>query len=410
MTMKVIVLGAGGMGRYAARTAVTFDFVDELVVADLDATAAIRFAETLGPKARAAAVDVADESALLRLFSGAGAVLNTVGPFFRLGPPVLSAAIRAGCHYLDINDDWESTEAMLAMDEAARARGVTAVIGMGASPGISNLLATTALRELDVVEELYPGFDVDAAMPESRGPRPCAATIHGVHQLTGTIRVFDDGRFVDESPMRRVDFAYPGLGPRTGWTMGHPEAVTFPRYFPSLRRSVILMTTSRANRVAMRFLGALVDRHLVSLERAAVWVEWLEGVGKPAKTPADYLRELLDAGAAKLPPLFAVAVGRKDARPATVAATVLSAPPVGMGGATGVPLAVGLAVVRPDHEQQRGVFAPEAIVDPTDFFDRLAPLCDPARRSAADLLLISRSWESKDLCADIRSRALSPPS
>jgi len=403
--MKVIALGAGGMGRYAARTAVTFDFVDELIVADLNFAAATRFAETLGAKARAAAVDVTDESALLRLFSGAAVVLNTVGPFFRLGPPVLRAAIKAGCHYLDINDDWESTEAMLAMDEDARARGVTAVIGMGASPGISNLLATTALRELDLVEELYAGFDLDAAMPETRGPAPCAATVHGVHQLTGTIRVFDGGRFVDEPPMRRVDLDYPGLGPRTGWTMGHPEAITFPRYFSSLRRSLILMTMSRSNLVAMRLLGALVDRNLVSLERAAAWVEWLEGVGTPVKTPADYVRELLDAGAAKLPPLFAIAVGRKDTRPATVAATVLSAPPVGMGGATGVPLAVGLAVVRPDQEQKRGVFAPEAIVDPAGFFDRLAPLCDPVKKSAADLLLLSRSWEPKDLRVDIRSRA-----
>lgn len=32
--MKVVVLGAGGMGRYAARTAATLDCVDELVVAD----------------------------------------------------------------------------------------------------------------------------------------------------------------------------------------------------------------------------------------------------------------------------------------------------------------------------------------------------------------------------------------
>ncbi len=402
--MKVVALGAGGMGRYAARTAVAFDFVEELIVADLDPAAATRLAETLGAKACAAAVDVTDEAALLRLFSGAGAVLNTVGPFFRLGPPVLRAAIRAGCHYLDINDDWESTEAMLAMDGDARARGVTAVIGMGASPGISNLLAATAIRELDVVEELYAGFDADAAMPESRSPRPSAATIHGVHQLTGRIRVFDEGRFVDEAPRRRVDFEYPGVGPRTGWTMGHPEAITFPRYFPSLRKSLVLMTTSRANMWVLRILGSLVDRNRLSIERAAAWIEWLEGVGKPVKTPGDYVREMIDESVSRLPPLFAVAVGRKNDSPATVAATVLSAPAVGMGGATGVPLAVGLATLRPDLEQQRGVFAPEAIVDPGDFFDRLAPLCDPVRNSMADLLLVSRSWEPRSLRMEMKAR------
>jgi len=403
--MKVTVLGAGGMGQYAARCAATFDFVDELVVADRDASAAERVAQALGARARSTAVDVTDDAALGRLLSGSGAVLNTVGPFFRLGPPVLRAAIRAGCHYLDINDDWESTEAMLAMHDDARAGGVTAVIGMGASPGISNLLAVTAMRELDATEELYPGFDVDAAIPETRGPRPSAAMIHGVHQLTGRIRVFDGGRFVDERPMRRVDLDYPGLGPRAGWTIGHPEAITFPRYHAPLRRSRILMTTSRPKILAMRALALLVDSGLLSIERAAAWVERLEGAGRPAKNPVDHLRELGAGQSRKLPALFAVARGRKHDRPATVAATIVSAPAGGMGGATGVPLAVGLAVVRPDGDRQRGVFAPEGIVDPDAFFDRLAPLCSPARTGRGDLVLVSRSWEPHDLRATLRRLA-----
>jgi saccharopine dehydrogenase-like NADP-dependent oxidoreductase len=400
--MKVVVLGAGGMGRYAARTAVGFDFVDELVVADLDAAAAARLAAGLGPKARAVGADATDQSGLVRLLSGAAAVLNTVGPFFRFGPPVLRAALHARCHYLDINDDWESTEAMLAMDDEARARGVTAVVGMGASPGISNLLAVTAMRELDAVEELYPGFDLDAAMPETRGPTPCAATVHGVHQLTGRIRVYDGGRFIDEPPMRRVVVDYPGLGRRTGWTMGHPEAITFPRLYPTLRRSLILMTMADANVLTMRVLRRLVDTGLVSLERAARWVEWLEGVGKPAKTPDQYVREIVAENHAKLPPLFAIARGWRNGEPAAAAATVLSAPPVGMGGATGVPLALGLAVVRPDMNQKRGVFAPEAIVDPDVFFDDLAPLCEPVKEGRENLLLVSRSWEQRDLRAELR--------
>jgi len=134
--VKVVVLGAGGMGRYAAQTAAALDFVEELVVGDLDGGAADDIAARLGPKASGSAVDVQNDRAMSKLFSGATAVLNTVGPFFRLGPPVLRAAITAGVHYLDINDDWESTEAMLALDDNARSAGVTAVIGVGASPGI----------------------------------------------------------------------------------------------------------------------------------------------------------------------------------------------------------------------------------------------------------------------------------
>lgn len=401
--MKVIVLGSGGMGRYAATTVARFDFVDDLVVADLDGAAASAAAASYGAKARGVAVDVRDEAALARLFSGAGAVLNTVGPFFRLGPPVLRAAITAGVHYFDINDDWESTEAMLALDADARAAGVTAVIGMGASPGISNLLACLAMRELDEVEEVIAGFDLDAAMPEQRGSKPAAATVHGLHQLTGKIRVFEDGRFADARPNRRVAIDYPGLGPRVGWTMGHPEAVSFPRHYPNLRFARVLMTMAPTNRAALRVLCVLIDAGLVSLDRAAAWVERLEGVGSPVKTPADYVREIASKRGRRLPPLFAIARGRRRGAAASVAAAVRSAPAAGMGGATGVPLATAFGVVRPVIGKKCGVFSPEAIVDPTAFFDALAPLCTPICRGVGELVILTRSWESVDL-ADLLGR------
>ena len=49
---------------------------------------------------------------------------------------------------------------LASMDTDARAAGITAVIGMGASPGITNLLACQAVRELDGVDELIAGFDL----------------------------------------------------------------------------------------------------------------------------------------------------------------------------------------------------------------------------------------------------------
>lgn len=335
-------------------------------------------------------------------------MLNTVGPFFRLGPPVLRAAIDAGTHYLDINDDWESTEAMLALDAAAREAGVTAVIGMGASPGISNLLAVLAVRALDAVEEVGAGFDLDAAMPETRGAAPAAATVHGLHQLTGTIRVFEEGRFREARPMRAVRFEYPGLGLRTGWTMGHPEAVTFPRTYPTLRAARVVMTMTVGNRLAVRALAALIDLGLLSLERAAALVERLEGVGKPVKTPEEYIREIVERHEERLPPLFALARGGRAGAPATVAAALLSAPPVGMGGATGVPLATALAVLRPDGDVPRGVFPPEACLDPARFFAALAPRCAPPAGGVEDLVLLTRSWEPVSLADELVRRARRP--
>jgi saccharopine dehydrogenase-like NADP-dependent oxidoreductase len=46
------------MGQFAVRTAVNFDFIDEIVVADRDEHRAREFAEKCGPKASFAGVDV----------------------------------------------------------------------------------------------------------------------------------------------------------------------------------------------------------------------------------------------------------------------------------------------------------------------------------------------------------------
>jgi short subunit dehydrogenase-like uncharacterized protein len=42
---------------------------------------------------------------LAKLFSGAKVVCNTVGPFLYHGPRVIEAALKAGCHYLDISGE-----------------------------------------------------------------------------------------------------------------------------------------------------------------------------------------------------------------------------------------------------------------------------------------------------------------
>jgi len=149
-------------------TALRYPFIAQIIIADRDRERAAAFAGACGPKASAVSLDAEDEDALRQLLRRADVVLNTAGPFYRFGIKVLRAAIEAGCHYLDINDDWEPTLEMLEMDERARRAGVTAVVGMGASPGISNLLAAKAMRRLDRVDAVYTGWSLESARAEHR--------------------------------------------------------------------------------------------------------------------------------------------------------------------------------------------------------------------------------------------------
>jgi saccharopine dehydrogenase-like NADP-dependent oxidoreductase len=403
--MKVIAVGGcGGMGQFAVRTALTFDFVREIVVADRDGARARAFAERCGPKAAPMELDVLDEKALSSALRGKDVVLATVGPYYRFGLPVLRAAIAAGCDYVDINDDWEPTLEMLDLDAEARNAGVTAIIGMGASPGVSNLLAVEALSVLDEVGAVItgwgaPGDGEGGGMPgPGEGGTYGAATDHWLHQLTGTIRLWRGGKLTDVRPLEEIEVRYPGIGARTAHTVGHPEPVTLPRYFPQLRESCNVMSFARSLMAALKWLAGKVDGGEMSFGDAADWLTRLEqGEGQAqmlSALPPEILAQLSGVeseDSPALPSLFAVAYGARNGRTASVAATLSSAPPGSMGAITGIPMAIGLRMIAEGKIRQRGVFAPEAIVDPDAFFDALAPFCEPKRTSHEDLLVITTS-------------------
>ena len=196
-----------------------------------------------------------------------------------------------------------------------------------------------------------------------------------------------------EKPVKQIKVDYPGLGSRAFWTIGHPESVTLPNYYPSLQTSLNVMTASRLNIWGIRIIAWFVDAGLMSKRTAARLVERLEGPMDPEKTPDKMLQEVIDAKAAVFPPLFALAKGKRNNEPASVGSTILSAPLGGMGGSTGVPLAVGVSLLAEGQIRNHGVFAPEGIFDPDTFFSRLAGLCSPVKTDVNDLVLTTRSWE-----------------
>ena len=85
-------------------------------------------------------------------------VINTIGPFYKFGNIILKAAIQAKKPYVDICDDWKPTLEMLDLKDDAIDGGITAIIGMGSSPGISNLMSVLACSEFDMVDEIITAW------------------------------------------------------------------------------------------------------------------------------------------------------------------------------------------------------------------------------------------------------------
>ena len=73
--------------------------------------------------------------------------------------PVVRAAIAAGCHVVATTDDPDEVEAVLGLGPDAVAAGVSVLVGVAMSPGLSCLLARHATGLLDEVDEIHVARD-----------------------------------------------------------------------------------------------------------------------------------------------------------------------------------------------------------------------------------------------------------
>ena len=371
--MRVLAIGGGGgMGRHAVSLIQSFDAVIEITVADLNESSANSFAAEMNSKVSALGLDVNDSEAMSRAMQNADIVINTSGPFYRFGVPILQAAINEGCNYLDICDDWEPTIEMLKLDQAAKTAGVTAIVGLGASPGLSNMLALIAMQELDEVSSVFTGWDLGGAKPEEESSQegPNAAMIHGIEQMTGKVQIYRNGAVELASPLAPVPVHYPGRPTFKGYIFGHPEAVTFPHNYPGLTKSINLAHGGDIDSILLKAILALVNWGIVGKERAAKLLTWFEGQRK---------EEITKKGSKAPPVMYGLAMGTKSSCDATVGVSWVgeatqpgSRYEVGMGSATGVPLACGVKFMSEGRINESGVFSPEAgLIDPKEFLEEV---------------------------------------
>ncbi len=170
--MKAVVLGGcGAMGSEATRDlAITSDF-DEITIADLNVAQAQALANELNAstgreRLRAVPVDASDEDALATVMRGQDVAVNTMT--YHFGLQATRAAIRAGVDYLDLGG-LHNTPKQLALDNEARAAGITIVLGCGATPGVTNVLARRGADGLDTVDAIHIAFASHRSIAPSPG-------------------------------------------------------------------------------------------------------------------------------------------------------------------------------------------------------------------------------------------------
>ena len=123
------------------------------------------------------------------------------------------------------------------------------------------------------------------------------------------------------------------------WTVGHPEAVTLPRTLAGLKNSANVMTGPASLMKSIAQIRDAIDAGELTIEEAAAMLS------QPASEEMKLAAAEEVQHSTQLPPLFALAIGQKNGVPHRAGAMALGSPAGGMGGVTGIPLALGLPLL-----------------------------------------------------------------
>lgn len=360
--MKAVVLGAAGaMAAVAIR-----DLLES--VSDIEITAAdLRPISHPDSRIRAATVDVNDIERTAKLLEGNDVVLNCVNYYFNVA--VMKSALLARVPYIDLGGLYHGTLKQYELHEHFRNAGITALLGMGSTPGITNVMAGALAQQLDSVEELQ--VRVACQDESASGPLPIPYSLDTIlDEFAMQPMVFRDGKPEAVAPMSGseiLDFPAPVGKVEALYTL-HSEVAMFPRSFPSLREASFKVAFPESFTSKIKFL---VELGMASNEQIMNQVsprKMLLALAGKQNVPDDIPRDC-DV-------LQVTALGRKSGKQiALVAQSIILPHPewkIGAGALdTGVPLSVGAQMLANKTINEPGILNPEIAVPGEHFFQEL---------------------------------------
>lgn len=374
--MHIIVLGgAGAMGRIAVRTLTEYQDIDQITIADYNEARAHEVAAALNcSRVTVKQIDVTNEERLALLLRGADVVLNAVEYVFN--QPVLRACIKEKVHYADLGGLFHMTRKLLDMNAEVEAAGITAILGMGGTPGVTNILARAAVDKLDRVETVKVQLGCGDMTP-STAPLVAPYSIRTIlDEFTKQPQVFRDGEWYPQQPLsgeEEMIFPLP-VGRATAVYSLHSECATFPLSFhdKGIREVSFKIAFPSDFMSKLKFLVELGfgNEEAINVRGSKV-------------SPREVLAQLLDfAPVEDVEPqdcdvLRVVATGTSEGQPVEITNQIVVLPYRRWGisaGAldTGTPLAIAGHMLATGEISRRGSSGPELSVPVEPFFRELA--------------------------------------
>lgn len=302
--MRVLLVGAGGVGTAITRIAARRAFFEAMVVADYDPARAETAVAALGDDGRfvAEAVDAGDEAAVTALLARhrCDVLLNATDPRFVM--PLFRAARVAGATYLDMamslsrphrDRPHEECGVKLGDEQFAQAgawqsEGMLALVGMGVEPGLSDVFARYAADELfDEIEEIGVRDGANLTV-DGYDFAPSFSIWTTIEECLNPPVVYEAGRgWFTTAPFSEPEvFDFPeGIGEVECVNVEHEEVLLVPRWIDA-RRVTFKYGLGR------EFVETLKTLHLLGLDRTEP-VTVPSAVGPVAVSPRDVVAACL---------------------------------------------------------------------------------------------------------------------
>jgi saccharopine dehydrogenase-like NADP-dependent oxidoreductase len=376
--MKIAIVGAGAMGAMVARELLAAAPDTSLVLIDANAERLRSLADALRPVAVTTHQrDAVDAAALAGALAGVAVVVNAAQ--YDVNLPVMQACLHARCHYLDLGGMFHMTRRQLGLDADFRSAGLTAVLGMGAAPGLTNVLAGLGGNELDSVDSIDAAFAASATdAPQSTVFVPPYSIRTIMQEFCEPSVQFIDGALSTQPPRAgraRIGFPDPIGAADCVYTL-HSEPATLPDYFRG----------KGIRRVCWRLgLPAPLEDAILAFASAGLDSSVPLAVGNASVAPIDVLAASIERTMAtsarptdsytEYGCLHVEVTGLRAQQPTRLVfdtlLTARGAPPDMAGTITAAPAAQAALMIARGESRREGVHGPEGVLNGSALLERL---------------------------------------
>lgn len=381
---KVVIIGAGGVGNVVAhKCAQVPEVFQDILLASRTESKCRAIAQSVlekqGQVIRTVQIDADDVTSTTQLLEieQPDLLINVALPYQDLH--LMDACLAAGVHYLDTANYEPPEEAKFeykwqwAYRERFEQSGLTALLGSGFDPGVTNVFCAHAQKHL------FDQIDTIDILDANAGDHgyPFATNFNpeiNIREITQKGRYWEAGEWKEVEPMSvRQVYDFPVVGPQDAYLLYHEEMESLCQNIPGLKRIRFWMTFSE------KYLT-----HLRVLENVGMTsIKPIEVQGKQIQ-PIEFLRAVLPDPATLGPRTKGKTCigcdirGTKDGKPKRIfiynscdhEACFREVSSQAISYTTGVPAMIGAQMLLSGAWQRDGVWNMEQM-DPDPFMDAL---------------------------------------